>query len=616
MKAAIVLAFCAPLAAQPGLKIKSESRMVLVDAVVTGKKDAAVTGLAAGDFHVFEDGKDQPVTAFQSHAGPATPGMPQQHFLLLFDGDSIDDLQSLREPASRFIADNAGPNRLLAIAHYSSGCMTIATQFSADVGELQHALGNLPTLLHRCGDTADPNGDLQAMYYAQLASDLAKVPDRKVLVLFAAGATPDANAPVRWSGPARMSRSMDPAQMPTGSDRREAQMEAASPGHAARPGTAVLAPSKMEAEFRKADVSVYTLQVKAGERPPGWALHLADATGGRELSRGNDLIAALHLLSREQDETYTLGYVPPESAEGSCHVLKITVDRPNAKVRARSLYCNVHEVNLTAAKPLENELENLANTLHGRGGAVSASLPYFYEADGVARVNLALEIPEGKPGVEMDLLGLAYDLADEVAARFSDSVKLDSDAHAPFHYERQFRIRPGNYRFKLVYRLGKDGSGVVEAPLSIGPFDAHQLILSDIALGRGLEPISAEAMEEAAAEGQRPLVFRGNRIVVSGSDILPKASAAEAYFEIYSPPSSRPVRLSMRLRLLAAQNNQQIWASGDIDLSEMAKSASFMMPVALKLPVSAFSAGRYRAELIVKDSLGGQSARSVQFRIE
>jgi hypothetical protein len=557
--------------------------------------------------------------------------MPQQHFVLLFDGDAVNDLQSLREPALRFIADNAGPNRLLAVAHYSAGCMTLATQFTADVGELQHAAGTLPTLLHRCGDIADPGGDLQAMYYAQLAADLAHVPGHKVLVLFAASATPDASAPPGWRGnPAGMGHSMDPALAPRSSDAGEARLYSSTLENATRPRNPGHDPYGMEAEFRKADVSVYPVQVKADQRTPGWALHLADSTGGRELSRGNDAIGALHLLSREQDDVYTLGYVPAESPEGSCHTLKVVVDRRDVKVRARSVYCNVHEVGLAAASPSEKALQNLADSLHAGKGEASASLPYFYEPNGVARVNLAVEIPSsllnategnGKLHVEMDVLGLAYNLADEVAARFSDAVKLDFEGHGPLHYERQFKIAPGNYRFKLVYRSGKDRSGtdrsgVVEAPLAIGPFDASQLALSAIALGRDVQPISPEAAQEAAEQGQRPLLFRGNRITVSGSDRLSKTGAAEAYFEIYEPPASGPVHLSMRLRLLDAQNEEQKWASGDIDLSDMTKSASSMIPVALKLPVSTLPAGTYRAEFIVKDSIGGQATRSVQFQIE
>jgi VWFA-related protein len=609
---ALLLLSCLPLAAQSGLKIKSESRLVLVDAIVSGKKDAAIQGLTAADFHVFEDGKEQTVTAFQSHAGPATPGIPQQHFLLLFDADANNDLQSLREPASRFIADNAGPNRLLAIAHYSSGCMTLATQFTADVGELQHALGTLPSLTRRCGYVSDPDGDLQAGYYAQLAKDLAHVPGHKVLVLFVANAGAEVSAPARWSDPARM-HSMDPALAPRSAGAREAQLTAGAPGNAPRPRNPGHDPFNMEDEFRKADVAVYPVeQVEA--RAPGWAMHLADATGGRELNRGNDVAAAFHLLSREQDEAYTLGYVPPESPEGSCHTLKVTVKRRDVRVRARNLYCNVREVSLAAAKPSEKELETLADSLHAGDSAASASLPYFYELNGVARVNLAVEIPAVELHADMEVLGLAYNLADEVAARFTDTVKIESGAR-PLHYERQFKIAPGNYRFKLVYRSGKDISGVVELPLAIGPFDARRLSLSAIALGRDLQPISPEAAQEAAEQGQRALVFRGNRITVSGSDILSKTGLAEAYFEIYSPPASGAAHLTMRLRLLDAQSNEQKWASGDIDLRDMVKSGSSMIPVALKLPVSTLPPGTYRAEFVVKDSAGNEAARIVRFRM-
>ena len=40
---------------------------------------------------------------------------------------------------------------------------------------------------------------------------------------------------------------------------------------------------------------------------------MAEKTGGRELSRGNDVGGVLALLSREQDQSYTLGYVPEDS---------------------------------------------------------------------------------------------------------------------------------------------------------------------------------------------------------------------------------------------------------------------------------------------------------------
>jgi hypothetical protein len=391
----------------------------------------------------------------------------------------------------------------------------------------------------------------------------------------------------------------------------------------------------MELEFRKADVSVYPVEAQAGVAAPGWALDLAEATGGYGLSRGSDGLGVFDPLTREQDESYTLAYVPAVSAEGSCHALKVTVNRPDVKVRGRNLYCNVSQAVVAAVKPKENELERLAESADAGNTAASGSVPFFYEANGVARVSVALEIPtpaldpiemNGGIHAEMDVLGMAYVPGGDVAARFTHKVKFDFDSRQqfddflrhPLHYERQFEVAPGNYQFKLIFRSAKDRFGVVEAPLEIDPFNAGQLSVSAIALSRNVQPISPEAAQDEVEAGKTPLIFRGNRIAVWGSDVLSKTGTAEAYFEIYEPLSNGAgtVQLTMRLRLLDAQSNEQAWSSGDVDLSALAKSGNKVIPVALKLPVATLPPGTYRAELTVKDSAGGQATRNIQFRTE
>jgi len=224
------------------------------------------------------------------------------------------------------------------------------------------------------------------------------------------------------------------------------------------------------------------------------------------------------------------------------------------------------------------------------------------------------------------VLGMAYIPGGDVAARFTHKLKFDFDnrqqfddfLRRPLHYERQFEIVPGNYRFKVVFRSVKDRYGVVEAPLEVAPFNAGQLSVSAIALSRNVQPISPEAAQEEAGAGKSPLIFRGNRIAVSGSNVLSKTGTAEAYFEIYEPLANGAgnLQLTMRLRLLDAQSNEQAWNSGDVDLSGLAKSANKVIPVALKLPVAILPPGTYRAELTVTDSAGGQATRSIQFRTE
>jgi hypothetical protein len=226
----------------------------------------------------------------------------------------------------------------------------------------------------------------------------------------------------------------------------------------------------------------------------------------------------------------------------------------------------------------------------------------------------------------MDVLGVAYVPSGEVTARFTHKVQFDFDTRRqfddflrrPLHFEHQFEIAPGNYQLRVVFRSAKDRFGAVEAPLAIDPFNAAQLTLSGIALSRNVQPISPEAAQDEAESGNIPLIFRGNRIDVSGSDILSRTGAAEAYFEIYQPlvAGAGAVRLAMRVRLLDAQSGEERWNSGDVDLSSLAKAGNRVIPVALKLPVAGLPAGNYRGELTVTDSAGGKAVRSISFRTE
>jgi VWFA-related protein len=621
-----LLFLCGPLVAQTagpaaapsaGAKVPV-SPPVAVDAVVTGAAGAPIHGLAAADFHVFVDGKERAITGFQAHSGPSAPGMSQeQRTVLLIGPQSADSQLWIQQAARKFVAGNAGPNRLVEIIFTDVCYTTTATPFMDDAGQLQHMLDTWPDLLH-CEHPADPNGSLRAVYYAQVAQSLGRAPGHKTVALFVATGGPLADAdnkPPEAASPARRGRARSERNAEPHQD-----------------------PFDMEHEFRKADASVYPLQARAGMAIPGWALSLATATGGHALTGDNGGPGALEPLTREQDESYTLAFSPGVSGEGSCHEIKVTVNRPDAKVFGRNLYCNAVEVSTaTVLKPREHELDKLAASDEAGTTAASASLPFFYEPNGVARVNLALEIPSpvleagdlyGKVHAEIDVLGVAYvPTSGAVAARFTHKMKFDFDTRKqfddflrrPLHCEHQFEIAPGAYLFKVVFRSGKDRFGAVEAPLAVDAFQGTQLGLSAIALSRNVQPISPEAAEEDAESGEVPLIFRGNRITVSGSDILPRTGTAEAYFEIYEPPvaaGAGAVQVTLRVRLLDAQGNQERWSSGDVDLGSLVKPGDRAIPVALRLPVASLPAGAYRAEVTVKDSAGRKAVRSINFRAE
>ena len=231
---------------------------------------------------------------------------------------------------------------------------------------------------------------------------------------------------------------------------------------------------------------------------------LASRTGGFVIRNASELPGGLQKIGQEQHEYYVLGYTPPEEKEGVCHALKVKVDRGGTTVRARSSYCSGKQPDLVAAKPAEKNLEQFARS-DSASVAGSMQLPFFYTAPGVARVNLALEIPLGSIKhdsrksslTSIDVLGIASTADGETAARFTDTIALNSGAlnsgalnpaagePLTVRYQKQFKIAPGQYRFTIVFGAGGETFGKLEQPLVVEPYQAGQACaVSRIALGR------------------------------------------------------------------------------------------------------------------------------------
>src|SRR5580692_11703064 len=101
----------------PGV-LRVETRLVLVDTVVTDKKGNYIRDLAQKDFRVWEDNKEQAIKSFSLEDDNATPEKAQKHYLVLFfDNSTMDvgDQMQARQAAAKFIEANAAPNRLIAV---------------------------------------------------------------------------------------------------------------------------------------------------------------------------------------------------------------------------------------------------------------------------------------------------------------------------------------------------------------------------------------------------------------------------------------------------------------------------------------------------------------------
>ncbi len=744
--------------------IRTETRLVLVDTVVTDKKGAYIHDLVLKDFRVWEDNKEQTIKSFSFEADPASPSISQKRYLVLFFDNSTmnpGDQIRARQAAARFIDNNAGPNRLMAIVNFG-GALQIAQNFTADADRLKQVVSGVklssvsPNVevaslgMPRLGRAASDYGARSVVLALRsLARSLADVPGRKTLILFTAGfplnseirsevtaaidACNKANVAIypidvrglavggfdaagprgalleprppgvrlgfgflqaasfvasspewepqtagggqRGGGTTGGSTGVSPGggsptrggssgvAIPGGNSPGRTTPGGATPG--GRTTTGGTTPGgRTTTGNRNAPSTGGGNSTNRNTTVPGQAYRtnpfnlprqivppvpfsattnqevlymLADGTGGFVIANTNDLLGGLEKIGKEQNEYYILSYTPVESPEGSCHTLRVKVDRGGTNVRARSGYCNVKPVDLLAGKPAEQDLENRA--AGSQPGTVTASMqtPFFYTSPNTARVNVAIEIPseslkfakfKGKLHSEMNVLGIAYQLDGAVAARFSDTVKLDFEnqkeldafKQKPLHYENQFDVASGKYNFTVVFSSGGESFGKLEQPLVVDPNDGTQFGLSALALSKEVHRVSEleTALDAELLEGRAPLVASGFQFTPTGGNRFKTTDPATMYLEIYEPllVGANPPKVGVQLRLLDRKTGEQKMDSGVIEVASFIRAGNPVIPVGLKLPLASLIAGSYRVELTASDSVGKSVARSADFEVE
>src|SRR6516165_11850221 len=188
--------------------IKTESRFVLVDTVVTDKKGNYVRDLRQEDFKVFEDNKEQTITSFSFASDPKIQPAGQKHYIILFFDNSsmtIPDQMQARAAAAKFLETGGGTDRLMAVVNFG-GSLVIQQNFTTNIELLRAAVNGINSPhIETNGQTTQPVtvattglgsiSNAEADYGARtmllsvrsLAKNLRAVPGRKMLILFSAG---------------------------------------------------------------------------------------------------------------------------------------------------------------------------------------------------------------------------------------------------------------------------------------------------------------------------------------------------------------------------------------------------------------------------------------------
>jgi len=571
-----------------GAVIKTETKLVLVDTVVTDKKGAYIHDLESKNFRVFEDNKEQPIKSFSFEAGSSSSSNDKHYLVLFFDNSTMEfgDQARARQAATKFIDTNGGPNRLMAIANFG-GALQIAQNFTADPQRLKNVVNGIKfsAVAPNASDASAPQisaqmasfGSRDVLYALKdLAKSLNSISGRKTVILITGGfpltpeimseatavisacnksnvaiypidvrglvaATPQARVSAPEGGVRFVPASYSPSGMAFfmpqhgggstggggtggggGHSGGGAPTGGSSGGHGPTSGTTGGTPVRSGTNGTTG-TNVGNLNPYGVNSPwsnpsaqsrliipelPGSTttnqnimFMLAAGTGGFVIHETNDLTGGMEKIGKEQDEYYVLGYTPPDSEDGSCHTLRVKVDRGGTEVRARTGYCNSKPQDQLAGNSTEKDLETRAALAQAGNVSASMQLPYFYTAPNVARVNVAMEIAtenvkfdkqKGKFHATINVLGLAYLPDGSVGARFSDAMKLDFDdkkqmeafKENPMHYENQFDVASGKYNLKVVFASSGESFGKVEMPLVVDPYDSKQFSMSGVALSK------------------------------------------------------------------------------------------------------------------------------------
>src|SRR5467141_1329345 len=349
---------------------------------------------------------------------------------------------------------------------------------------------------------------------------------------------------------------------------------------------------------------------------------LAEGTGGFTIFNTNDLLGGLERIGREQNEFYILGYVPSDTPEGSCHTLKVKLNRGGLNARSRSGYCNTRSANVLEGKPLEKQLESHATG--SQPGSIHGALqaPYFYTAPETARVNLAMEIPadtfqfnkeKGKYHANLNVLGIAYRPDGTIGARFSDTVNMDLEkdewkefTKLPYHYENQFDATTGNYKLTVVLSAGGDAFGKFESPLAIDPYDGKHFSLSGVALTNSAQRLNdiPTGLDAVLLEDRTPLVVKGTQIIPSGSNRFKHTDNVVMYTEIYEPllTSANPPVVAMGYRIFERSTNKQVFFTEVVRADDFIQKGNSVIPVGMKVKVDDLKPGSYRLMMQAVDS--------------
>ena len=299
--------------AAPQAKLKVRVSLVKVDASIVDAKGKFVEGLQKENFHVFDDGAEQPITFFASTEAPA------QVLVLIETSPAVFLIHRQHLEAAYALLNGLASGDRVALATYSDTSQLILP-FTIDKSALASALANIQYNLG--------SGNLNFYDSVSAALDwLSNTSGKKALVLLTTGL--DSSPAGHWQSLIEKLRGSEVTIFPVALGGSLRSFQGSAP---VVPGVAV--PSGLS--FFAANRALQAL---------------ADSSGGQAFfpKQDKEFVAIYRRIAEALRHEYTLGFTPP-TLDGKFHSLRLEAfdakgrplatggNKPHYRIFARQTY--------------------------------------------------------------------------------------------------------------------------------------------------------------------------------------------------------------------------------------------------------------------------------------
>jgi VWFA-related protein len=664
-----------------------ESNLVVVDVIVRDKKGNPIRDLSREDFKAYEDNVPQEIVTFsredipvgpspEATAGGAAQTAPEKIVnlninpeqtpkkedlqgkrlvILFFDLSSLGEEGLIRsvDTARQFVAEQTGPQDLLAIATYDS-ILQLIQDFTNDHQVTLNTLNALypsdsgEATAESLGDEESSedvyvpddiqfnifNTDRRLSALETLAKMYREFPERKSLVYFSNGVSTtgvENNAQIRSTvdnaNRSNMSiytiDSRGLVALPPGGEASQG-----SPG-----GMALFNGSSVSRQMSSLSSSQETLTT------------LAHDTGGIAFQDTNDLSLALKQVQEDTRSYYVLGYYSKNRKEdGKYRKIRIEIVRTGLKLEHRPGYFasksfiqlnqEERDLQLQQALSVDRPFSDVPLILQA---------DYFQSDEKTCMVPLSIEM--AGDGVQFESKGdqrvASFEFLAQVidpkgrvtgVARDKVQVRLAAEKAEKIKaggilYSSGFQLRPGSYTLKFIVRDNGTGKlGSFEHPLTVPTLDGKKLDISSIILGNQLVSADSTASgvehQGSMRKFQRsefendPLLVEDKKIIPSIGNVFLNRQTVYVYFQIYgaatSPDTKKP---SLETSLLLLKDETKIMETKPETVQEWTQQKKGketvekkgVATVAISLPLKGLAKGTYALQVHVRDAVAEEN---------